>query len=308
MPVYTVLNSLFVIFALAIPGVIFKKLNMANENQLKLMSGFMLKVILPAIIIYSMQTDFSVEMLTSCAKVFAAVFVLFGVVLVFSFLFTRGIRMDKKNTGLVAFILFFANTGGIGIPVMNMLFGSEAVFYASAAEMATDVLIFTAGVLLMKSSGKSEGGIDLKALLSPGTFGIIIGMALFLLNIRLPDAINNVLESISGASLPVTMFVIGAQIGGIDFKALGCKWRVFVITAAKLLVVPVFMYFISVNIIKCDTLPAMVLTVLYAMPTGGAAAIFAQEYGADSQLAAEAVFLTDIFCLITLPVIAILLL
>mgnify|MGYP000458945811 FL=1 len=62
------------------------------------------------------------------------------------------------------------------------------------------------------------------------------------------------------------------------------------------------MYFISVKIIKCDTLPAMVLTVLYAMPTGGAAAIFAQEYGADSQFAAEAVFLTDIFCLITLPV------
>lgn len=209
--------------------------------------------------------------------------------------------------GLVAFIMFFANTGGIGIPVMNMLFGPEAVFYASAAEMATDVLIFTAGVLLMKSSGKSEGGIDLKALLSPGTFGIIIGMALFLLDIRLPDIINKVLESISGASLPVTMFVIGAQIGSIDFKALGCKWRVFVVTAAKLLVVPVFMYFISVKIIKCDTLPAMVLTVLYAMPTGGAAAIFAQEYGADSQFAAEAVFLTDILCLITLPVIVVIL-
>lgn len=64
--------------------------------------------------------------------------------------------------------------------------------------MATDVLIFTAGVLLMKSSGKNEGGIDLKALLSPGTFGIIIGMALFLLDMRLPDIINNVLESISG--------------------------------------------------------------------------------------------------------------
>ena len=307
MPVYTVLSSLFVIFALAIPGFIFKKINMADETQLKLMSGFMLKVILPAIIIYSMQTDFSVEMLTSGIKVFVAVFVLFGVVLVFAALLTKSIGLDKKSMGLVAFITFFANTGGIGIPVMNMLFGSEAVFYASAAEMATDVLIFTAGVLLMKSSGKSEGGIDLKALLSPGTFGIIIGMALFLLDIRLPDIINNVLESISGASLPVTMFVIGAQIGSIDFKALGCKWRVFVVTAAKLLVVPVLMYFISVKIIKCDTLPAMVLTVLYAMPTGGAAAIFAQEYGADSQFAAEAVFLTDIFCLITLPVIVVML-
>lgn len=38
LPVYTVLSSLFVIFALAIPGFIFKKINMADETQLKLMS------------------------------------------------------------------------------------------------------------------------------------------------------------------------------------------------------------------------------------------------------------------------------
>ncbi len=307
MPVYTVLSSLFVIFALAVPGFIFRKKNLADETQLKLMSAFMLDVILPSIIIYSMQTDFSSEMLTSGIKVFAAVFALFAVVLIFSAVLTKSMGLDKKSMGLVAFIMFFANTGGIGIPVMNMLFGPEAVFYASAAEMATDVLIFTAGVLLMKSSGTNEGKIDLKALLSPGTFGIVTGMVLFLLDIRLPDIINNVLETISGASLPVTMFVIGAQIGGIDFKALGGKWRVFVVTAAKLLVVPILMYFISIKFIKCDTLPAMVLTVLYAMPTGGAAAIFAQEYGADSEFAAEAVFLTDIFCIVTLPVMIVIL-
>lgn len=127
-------------------------------------------------------------------------------------------------------------------------------------------------------------------------------MALFLLDIRLPDIINNVLESISGASLPVTMFVIGAQIGSIDFKALGCKWRVFVVTAAKLLVVPVLMYFISVKIIKCDTLAIYGTYCIVCHAYRCAAAIFAQEYGADSQFAAEAVFLTDIFCLITLPV------
>ena len=70
MAVYTVLKPLFIIFALAVPGVAFKKLNMADEHQLKLMSGFMLKVILPAIIIYSMQTEFSREVLESGIKVF----------------------------------------------------------------------------------------------------------------------------------------------------------------------------------------------------------------------------------------------
>ncbi len=65
--------------------------------------------------------------------------------------------------------------------------------------------------------------------------------------------------------------------------------------------------FILVKLIKCDTLLAIVLIVLYAMSTGGATAIFAQEYVADSHFAAEAVFLTDIFCLVTLPVIVVML-
>lgn len=62
MAIYTILSSLAVIFALAVPGVVFQKLKMADQHQLKLMSGFMMKVILPAVIIYSMQTDFSPEM------------------------------------------------------------------------------------------------------------------------------------------------------------------------------------------------------------------------------------------------------
>ena len=303
MAVYTVLKPLFIIFALAVPGVAFKKLNMADEHQLKLMSGFMLKVILPAIIIYSMQTEFSREVLESGIKVFLAVFLLFGCLFLFSVFFTRGIGLKKSYTGLVAFIMFFANTGGIGIPVMNMLFGSEAVFYASAAEMATDVLIFTAGVLLMKSSGEgNDRRVDIKALISPGTFGIVIGLVLFLTDTRLPEAVNGVLEKLSGASLPVTMFVIGAQIGGIELKTLRGDWRIIAVTAAKLIAAPAVMYVIAFFILKCDTIPAKVLTVLYAMPTGGAAAIFAQEYRADSVFAAKAVFLTDIFCLVTLPV------
>ena len=156
-----VYSSLFIIFALAVPGIIFRRLGMADYRQLKTMSSFMMKIILPAVIIYSMQQDFSQEILSGGIKVFGAVFLLFVLVLAFSAVFTSCIGFDRKYAGLVAFILFFANTGGIGIPVMNMLFGPEAVFYASAVEMAVDILIFTAGTIIMQFSGNSEKmGID----------------------------------------------------------------------------------------------------------------------------------------------------
>ncbi len=299
-----VFSSLFVIFALAIPGIIFKKLNIVEDNQLKLMSKFMMNVILPAVIVYSMQIEFSNDVFISGLKVFLAVFLLFGIIFLISIVLSFCLGLGKKYIGVVTFVMFFANTGGIGIPVMNMLFGVEAAFYASAAEMATDVLIFTAGVLLMKYSGKSDEGIDLRTLINPGTFAIIIGAILFLTNTRIPSVINNVLQNLSNASLPVAMFIIGVQIGGINLKYILTQWHALLISVLKLTIPPICMYLIAI-ILNCPPLPAKVLATIFAMPTGVAAAIFAQQYNADTKFTVSVVFATDILCLITIPIIVI---
>ncbi|MCI1931705.1 MAG: AEC family transporter [Clostridia bacterium] len=302
----TVINSMVVIFTLAVPGFVFRKLGLADEHQLKTMSSFMMNIILPAIIIQSMQINFSKEILISGAKIFLAVFIMFFVVLGFSVVFSKSASIGTKNTGLVAFMLFFANTGGIGIPVMKMLFGNEAVFYASSVEIAVDILIFTGGILLMQSSSENKKvNFNIRALISPGTFGIVCGLILFVTGIRLPDILNNVFNHLSEASLAVTMFVIGAQIGAVKFKKMLYEKRMYYVTAAKLIVIPVIMFAIT-YFLRCSFMPSLVLTVLFAMPTGGAAVIFANEYGTDDIFAAEVVFLTDVCSLFTIPVLMIL--
>ena len=111
----SVINSLFIIFVLSIPGVVFRKLKMIDEKQIKPVSSFMMKVILPAVIIYSMQTDFSKDMLIAGGKVFGSIFVLFLCVFIFSAILSVVTKNGKKYIGIITFLLFFANTGGIGI-------------------------------------------------------------------------------------------------------------------------------------------------------------------------------------------------
>ena len=303
----SVINSLFIIFVLSIPGVVFRKLKMIDENQIKPVSSFMMKVILPAVIIYSMQTDFSKDMLIAGGKVFGSIFVLFFFFFIFSAILSVVTKNGKKYIGIITFLLFFANTGGKGIPVMNMLFGTDAVFYASAAEMAVDIILFTAGVLLMQSSGKPVGGkygINVKEIFSPGSFAIVIGLILFLTNTTLPPFINGVLEKLMDASLAVTMFVIGCQIGGVNISVLKKSGKIFaliLVAVSKLIIIPIIMYIIAFFVFKCGQITSLILAVLFGMPTGGAAAIFAQEYSADVDFAASTILLTDIFCLLTIP-------
>ena len=190
---------------------------------------------------------------------------------------------------------------------MNMLFGTDAVFYASAAEMAVDIILFTAGVLLMQSSGKPVGGkygINVKEIFSPGSFAIVIGLILFLTNTTLPSFINGVLEKLMDASLAVTMFVIGCQIGGVNISVLKKSGKIFaliLVAVSKLIIIPIIMYIIAFFVFKCGQMTSIILAVLFGMPTGGAAAIFAQEYSADVDFAASTILLTDIFCLLTIP-------
>jgi len=299
---YSVISSMLVIFLLAIPGFVYGRRKLSDSGQLKAMSGFMMNVILPAIIIQSMQTDFSGKLLISCAKIFAAVFILFFITAVFSIFFSKIPVLGKQNSGLIAFMLFFANTGGIGIPVIKLLLGNEAVFYASAAETAVDLLIFTGGVALMNRSGKKNNRFDFKAFLSPGIIGILFGLALFLTGIRLPQILNLALDRLSQASLAVTMFIIGAQISLCGFKNILSDRRLYIVTAAKLILIPLLMLF-TAHVLNCGHMPSLVLAVLFAMPTGSAAVIFSEEYGADSSFAAGVIFLTDVCSLFTIPVI-----
>ncbi|MHC1720411.1 MAG: AEC family transporter [Clostridiaceae bacterium] len=43
-------------------------------------------------------------------------------------------KIKSEQGGIFAFMLIFANTGFVGIPVINALYGKEAVFYASITE------------------------------------------------------------------------------------------------------------------------------------------------------------------------------
>ena len=52
---------------------------------------------------------------------------------------------------LLVFAAAFANTGLIGMPLIRLLLGQEALFLAAIMEVVNDVLIFTVGILLIQS-------------------------------------------------------------------------------------------------------------------------------------------------------------
>jgi hypothetical protein len=302
-----ILNSLVMIFIMIIPGIILKKKKIIDDSQTKGISAVLVNVTWPCMVIDAMQMPYSDEVFNGTKYIFMLLIIIFLLIFLVAALTVKGLRLKRTQAGILAFMLIFGNTGFIGLPVMNALYGKEAVFYASMVEMANDILMFTIGIMLIQVSAGAETKFRLKEFLSPGIFGVIIGFALFLLGITLPEFLGKSVSVIGAATTPLSMIVIGSQLGGIRLRELAGDRSIYAASFIKLLIVPAIALLIVRFAFGDVSLLAKVVIMSFAMPGAACTVIFSQQYNSDADFAAKGVLMSTLFCLATIPVFALLL-
>jgi hypothetical protein len=193
------------------------------------------------------------------------------------------------------------------MPKYNALYGKNAVFYASIVEMVNNIFLFTIGIILIQLSAGVKAKINLKGMLTPGMFGIIIGFALFLLNLELPGFIGDSISIIGAATTPLSMIVIGVQLGHISIKELLGDKNLYLLSFMKLLIIPAAVFLLLRFGLKDVSLLAKVIIIEFAMPVAACTTIFSQQYNGDVAFSTKGVMLTTIFSIITIPIFAVLL-
>ncbi len=299
------ITSLVMIFLLMIPGVIFKKKEIISVEQSDGISSIVVNVTWPCMVIDAMQMDFSVAVLKDSGYTMAVTLLLFAAIAVLTLLLAKLLRLDRRKRCITAFMLLFGNTGFIGIPVIRALYGTEAVFFAAIIEMVNDIAIFTVGMVLIQMSAGAKLSMDPKRLINPGLIGVIIGLVLFLLDMRLPEVIGGAVELIGNATTPLTMFLIGYQLGGIRIKEILSDRNVYAITFVRLLVIPVMALVVMRLIAGEFSLLEKVIVLSFAMPAASVSAIFSQQYRGETMLAAKTVLLSTLLSVVTISVFAI---
>lgn len=307
MLILPILSSLAMIFIMIIPGVFFRKRNLLTIKQNDAVNSIVVNLTWPCLVIDAMQIDFSIQTLKDTGYILAACMVIFVLLFIISIPLIKLLKFSNTKKYLVMFMLLFGNTGFIGIPVIKALYGYDALFFAAIVEFINDILLFTIGILLIQMSAGENLKINIKDLISPGLIGVIIGLALFLMNIKLPSVLAGSIEMIGNATTPLTMFSIGFQLGGLKSKEIFNDWQVYAVLFIKLLIVPC----IALAVIKLwagdFTLLEKVLILSFAMPVASVAAIFGQRNKENGPFATKSVLLSTVFSLATIPIFAILL-
>lgn len=139
---------------------------------------------------------------------------------------------------------------------------------------------------------------------NPLIIACLIGIALNLLDVRLPDGIAPVFKMLGSVAAPMGLLTVGA---GLQWHAIRAGSRpVAIACALKLLVYPAVLFGLS-RLWNLGPLETKVLVLWGTMPTASASYILARQMGGDAPLAAAIVTISTLLAFVTVPAVFLLL-
>jgi hypothetical protein len=295
-----VLQQVFVIFLLIVIGAVVKRLRVVTDDVIREVGSLVLNVTLPAFLITSMNMEFSPSVLKS-----SAIFIVISLsVYVFGILMVKPatwlLKVDGKAMDVYEYIILFSNFGYMGYPVIDLIYGSQGVFYAAIYNLPFSFLVWTHGVHVLKRHTDSAGIHSKRFHINASLVAIVTGFILFLLSVDLPAPIFDALALVGSMTTPLSMMFIGFILADSDFKQLTMDWKVYAFSVLRLLIMPVCVYLVLTTM-GFEGLLLGVPVVISAMPAAANSAVIAAQYGSDYQLASRAIFISTLLSIATIP-------
>lgn len=209
-------------------------------------------------------------------------------------------KRPKAEQGVYHYAIVFSNAAFLALPLAQSVVGEEGVFYSSCYVAVFNVLAFTYGISRI-SGGKAK--INVKSLfLNPGSVSVLIGIPLFLLQVKLPDFLLDTMARIGACNSPMAMIVFGTFLANCNFKNFFAKKEVYFVSFLRLILIPITMLFVF-KLIGVSGNMLIALTISASAPVATNTAMYAAKYENDTALSSELVGQTSIFSIATMPII-----
>lgn len=288
------------LFLMMAVGFVLVKRQHLNRDGLGQMSHLLLYVVSPCIIIRAMETENDPQLLRDLGL---GVLVTVGFYIVLGVAASLLFRKKAENTRIsLQFSLVYANVGFMGLPLIQAVLGEEALIFCAMYLVVFTIVQWTHGVALM--GGKGAASLK-KALLNPGVLGLAAGLPLFLTGLRLPGMVDQAVSFLADLNTPLAMVVIGGQMAYSDFSQTFRRPDLYAAAAVRLIAAPLVT---ALVLLPFHLTPLLYSTcvILAGAPAAGSTSIFSQKFGRDTATAAQAVTLSTLFSIFTLPVFAVL--
>lgn len=292
------LKQIALMFVLIMIGYVLCRKKLITLQGSGEMGKILLNVVIPCVIINSFWCERTAEKTATLLQGSVIAVVVMAVAVIISTL-VYGLR-----DGVSCFSSAFSNAGFIGIPLVQAVLGSSAVFYLSLMIVLVNFLQWTYGLyVLTGDKGKMKMSVVAK---NPVVISVVAGVVIYLMNLPRFAFTDTLISSITAVNTPVAMLVTGVYLAQSPLSDIISDRRTWMVSILRLLVIP------AVSLLVMKLFPfgtqemKVAIMIAAACPVGSNVSIFAQQVGASFRDATNQVCLSTILCLPTIPLLTLL--
>lgn len=281
-------------------GVAIRKKRLLDERTHSTFTEILLNAILPFAILSSSQYEYSYETLKGIIAVAGAAFLYYLCTLIALRLITSKSRLEDSEKRVFVTLAVFANTGFVGIPLMQGLLGARGLLLAATYNLVYNIFFYTYGIHLISKKRHTP----IQIIFNPVSVASVASLILFVIPWRMPQFLTHTLHTIGDMNIPLSMILLGSTLATVDVKKLFADLKSYVVAILRLAVFPLIMLLAVLIVrkfvaISPETMITLVL--MTALPSGTMNVIYSEKHNCAPKFTARTVVLTLILMVISLP-------
>ena len=312
MSILVVLQQMVIIFILIGVGMLLYRRNMLSEATSKQISGIIINVTNPALLICSAFEDGPKVSLGGLSIALAAYAAVFVILIALSFLIPYILGVPKKLHYAYQMLTIFGNVGFIGIPLASAVLGSESLIFVSIFNLLFNLLIYTLGMSMLEKAASlqaAEGEISaagrhtsgrLQKLVNAGTISAAVTILCYLGDFQVPVILSSTLTYMGRATTLLSMLVLGVSVAQMAPKDIFSHPKLYVFTLLRQILVPIGCVLLMRGLID-NKLILNTMLLMVAVPAANMPLMFAKQMDMETESISQGIILTTVLSLVTVP-------
>lgn len=285
-------------------GVFAVRGGIVDKSFVKGFSSLLVNVLIPCMAFSVMVKNYEASALSTSLEMMLGCI---GVLAVGTFVGLAAHKLRGKKDDLSFLLLpsvIFMNANILGFPVIESLYGEQALIYANFFMIPFRPFFYTVMPLLIRGRSSEDRFSPAKdifhALLSPSICATLLGLVVALCGIKLPAPLFSAVDRLGSTVSSLGMVACGMYISSVSFSAAISNRQSWLVVLCRNILSPALTLALFLAVGVSEDI-CRLCVIFAAMPVASMTALFAGQYGRNSALAASSVFLSTSSSMLTIP-------
>lgn len=128
----------------------------------------------------------------------------------------------------------------------------------------------------------------------------LLALLIFLVNIPMPGVVKELIGTMSAATMPLSMIVIGSSLGRVSLLEVFKEKSLYFMSLVRLVITPLLTMPL-LKLVTTDPILLGAMLIIAGCPSAVLVTVLAIQYGLDAEFTSKGILLDTVLSMITLP-------